>query len=119
MDATCHSRGEIRVIELLPGGQLDGETAALEVIQLCAEFQAERVLIPAGGLGEAFFNLRSGAAGDVLRKFSMYRVTAAAVASPEEIGQGKFYEFALETNRGSTFRLYSTREAALDWLLAA
>ncbi len=115
LQARWHDRGDLRVIELV-AGTLDSEAAALEALQLCAEAQTDRVLIPGERLTAAFFDLRTGTAGDILRKFSTYRVAAAAVVSADQIGRGKFYEFTLETNRGRSFRVFDSKEAALEWL---
>jgi hypothetical protein len=34
----------------------------------------------------------------------------------ELIGTGRFYEFVLETNRRNDFRIFSSREDAIQWL---
>ena len=89
---------------------------ALDLVAACGEYEVSRVLIPEGCLGEDFYNLKTGLVGEVLLKFSNYRIKAAAVISPELLGKGKFYEFALETNRGRDFRIFSDQQKAVEWL---
>lgn len=105
-------------IVCLPGdGLLTSEQDALELVAACGETQTNRLLLSDGCLSPAFFDLRSGLAGAVLLKFSNYRIRAAAVI-PDKVAQsGRFGEFVRETNRGSQFRVYPTREEAAAWLL--
>jgi hypothetical protein len=75
------------------------------------------VLIPAEHFPPAFFDLRTGFAGELLQKLENYGVRVAAVF-PSEHGYGeRFREFLGEARRrGSTFRVFSTRDDAERWL---
>lgn len=107
-----------RIIECLPGDRLlSSEQDALELVGACGEAQSNRLLLSDGCLSPAFFNLRSGLAGEVLLKLSNYRIHAAAVVPSDLVNTGRFGEFVCETNRGSQFRVYPTREEAVDWLV--
>lgn len=90
---------------------------ALDLVGGCGESGVSRLLIPEGCLSDEFYNLKSGLAGEVLLKFSNYRIKAAAVLPPGRVGNGKFYEFALETNRGRDFRIFSDQQKAVEWLI--
>ncbi len=104
-------------LNLLPGdGLLDSEASALDVVAACDEVGTERLLLHAENLPEAFYNLRTRLAGDILLKFSNYHIRVAAVLKPELVGQGRFQEMVLETNRGRNFRVFYEREAAEKWL---
>lgn len=104
-------------IETLPGsGMLASEADALDLIAACGDQQTGFLLINQENIPDAFYDLRTGLAGSVLLKFSMYRITAAAVVDPVLSNQGKFYDFALETNRHNAFRVFISREDALTWL---
>jgi hypothetical protein len=75
------------------------------------------VLILAEHFPPAFFDLRTGFAGELLQKLENYGVRVAAVF-PSEDGYGeRFREFLGEARRrGSTFRVFSTRDDAERWL---
>jgi hypothetical protein len=109
--------GMIWIEVVADGGRLIGEQDALELVGACGEAHTQRLLLAENCLSEEFYNLRSGLAGQVLLKFSNYRIVAAAVIPEEISSQGRFGEFVMETNRGRQFRVFPTREAALAWLL--
>lgn len=104
-------------VELLPGAKLASEQDAVDTVGLCGEEGTQLLLIHEMNLSEDFFDLKTGLAGAVLLKWSNYFVRAAAVISPERVGSGKFYEFAIETNRGRQFFIASEHQSAEDWLL--
>jgi PadR family transcriptional regulator, regulatory protein AphA len=102
----------------LPNDGLQSERDALDLLSICGEFEVHNLLLEAGSLGETFTNLRSGVAGDVLLKFVNYYMRVAAVMTPEEVGDGRFSEFASETNKGAHFRIFYKRTDAEAWLLS-
>ena len=107
-------------LECQPGEtRLAGERQALELVAACLENGTDRLMLHAGNLTDDFYRLRTGVAGDILQKFSTYRIRVAAVLTPERVGQGRFYEMALEANRGSKFHVFYDREAAEGWLTSA
>jgi PadR family transcriptional regulator AphA len=117
MNAILIEHNGKKIVECLPdGGLLDSDSSALELVAACGEHQTHRLLLPAGSLSPDFFHLRSGVAGAVLLKFSNYRIHAAAVIDPQQVGEGKFKDWVLETNRGRDFRVFFERQAAADWL---
>jgi hypothetical protein len=85
-------------------------------VGICGEESTHRVLLHSANLPGDFFKLSTGVAGNILLKFVNYSIRAAAVLAPEQVNQGKFYEFALETNRGNQFRIFSNRQEAEEWL---
>jgi len=91
------------------------ERSAVDLIGFCGEHETERLLMYAGNVPEAFFDLKSGLAGAVLQKLTNYHMKVALVVTPERI-QGRFAEFSRETNRGNQFRTFLNREDALSWL---
>ena len=117
METQLFEIGTNTCIETLPGsGMLASEADALDLVAACGEYQSGYLLINQENIPDAFYDLRTGLAGSVLLKFSMYRITAAAVVDPVLSNRGKFYDFALETNRHNAFRVFLSREDALTWL---
>ena len=117
---------EVRLIQ--KGGhrfvEIDGGTAVVEdekdvvdLIGVCAEFNADRIMLHGRVLSERFFDLKTGQAGMVLQKLVNYRLRSAAVLSRDRI-QGKFGEFVVETNHGDHFRVFFDRPEAEAWLMA-
>lgn len=110
--------GKYICVETLPGsGFIAEEADVLDLVAACGEHQADRLLINQENIPDAFYDLRTGLAGRVLLKLTIYRIKAAAVVDSGLSKKGKFFDFALETNRGNLFRVFQTREEAVDWLL--
>lgn len=117
MNFTLIQRNNTNIAVCMPdGNQISSEADALEAVAACGEFGTDRLLIPGESLSGTFFDLKSGLAGVVLLKFSNYFIKAAVVIPAEKVGQGKFYEFVLETNRGNEFRVFQDKGKAMDWL---
>lgn len=106
------------ILELAGSAFLKSEQDAVDLAGACGETGTDLLLLREGNLSSDFFDLRTGLAGAVLLKWSNYRIRAAAVVSPERIGEGKFAEFVLETNRGQQFTVTSDVESAVRWLLS-
>jgi len=106
-------------IECLPDSELlDSENRALDLVAACGEASTTNLMIHAANLTPDFYQLKTGLAGNILLKFSNYHLRVAAVLTEELVNQGRFREMALETNRGSHFRIFYNPQAAEDWLLA-
>jgi hypothetical protein len=95
---------------------LRNERDALDLVAACGENGTPLLLLHAANLAPAFFDLSTRVAGEILLKFTNYRIRAAAVLTPELATRGKFGEFVLETNRGRDFRVFYTRDDAITWL---
>lgn len=82
----------------------------------CIEQGAPALLLDAGALPAAFFDLRSGVAGDVVQKLVNYGIRMAAVVPDLGAQSARFQEFAREANTGRQFRFFVTPGEAIDWL---
>jgi len=116
MEYSTRQIGSQKYIDCSENCPIEDERTALDIVGICGEEGTDRVLLHSGNLPADFFRLSSGLAGNILLKFSNYWIKAAAVLTPVQVGQGKFYEFALETNRGNQFRIFYTRQEAEEWL---
>jgi len=96
---------------------ISGEPEALDLVGACGGELVDTVLIYSDNLPPEFFELKSGLAGRIMLKFSNYRIRVAAVIPNDQISQGHFEEMVSETNRGNQFRVFPTREAAMDWIV--
>jgi hypothetical protein len=117
MDYVVKQIGQRKYIDCLENCQIENEQAALDIVGICMGEGADRVMLHAGNLPAEFYNLSTRLAGNVLLKFSNYSIIAAVVLAPELVNQGKFYEFALETNRGNQFRIFYNPQQAEEWLI--
>ncbi len=105
-------------LECLPSyPKLAAGDDALDLIVACGQNNTNKLMLQAENFTPDFFRLRTGVAGDILQKFSTYRIQVAAVLSPELVNQGRFREMVLEANRGNQFRVFYNRESAEQWLV--
>lgn len=113
-----HILNDVSVLEVksLAPDRILNERDAVELVGMCGENNTNRMLLYAADLSPDFFDLSTRLAGDILLKFSTYRIRVALVAGPELTNRGKFLDFMVETNRGRDFRIFSERQPALDWL---
>lgn len=96
---------------------LSTENDALDLISLCWEHEANFVMIHYAALSEDFFKLKTRVAGNIIQKFINYGIRAVAIIPQEIIQKGRFKEMAMETNKGTHFRMYGSKEDAEKWLM--
>jgi uncharacterized protein DUF4180 len=76
------------------------------------------LLITEGDLGDEFFDLRSGLAGELFQKIMNYRLRLAIVLSnPETYGE-RFNELVYEHKSHGMIRFFQSEDEAKKWLLA-
>ncbi|MDY7233053.1 DUF4180 domain-containing protein [Hyalangium rubrum] len=81
-------------------------------------FGAEGIIFLEGDLGPEFFVLRNGLAGEVLQKFSNYRLRVAIVLPNPEVHGDRVKELAYEHRSHNMIRFVRSREEAETWLRA-
>jgi PadR family transcriptional regulator, regulatory protein AphA len=91
-----------------------GDPAAAVV--RCIEHGSRALLFDAEALPDAFFDLSTGVAGELVQKLVNYHVRMAAVVPDLAARSARFREFAREANAGRQFRFFETREDAVAWL---
>ena len=109
--------GGVRVVEWLE--PIETSSDALALVAACFEHDAHAVLLEAGVLPPAFFELRTGFAGDFLQKLENYQLRLAAVFPADRAYAERFREFLAEAKRGSRFRSFEGRAEAEAWLAGA
>lgn len=119
MNYNVINTGDKRYIECVSSEvKLNTEQDALDLIVASIENDTSLLMLHEEVLSEDFFNLSTRVAGAILQKLVNYNVTTAAVISDEAVSGGRFREMALESNKGSHFRIFSTREEAESWLVS-
>ncbi|MFY0530193.1 DUF4180 domain-containing protein [Archangium gephyra] len=101
----------VRILELSPEGPRVRDAA--ELLSLAWEHEATLVAIPAERLGEAFFKLATGVAGELAQKFVNYRMRLAILGdiSAQVANSKALHSFVYESNRGASLWFVKDREA--------
>lgn len=76
----------------------------------------ESIVLPEKVLSAAFFDLRTGMAGELLQKFSNYRIRLAIVGDFSKYESKSLHQFILESNKGKQVCFVETVQEALDRL---
>ena len=74
------------------------------------------LLLDESQLGEQFFDLSSGLAGEVLQKFTNYRVRLAIVIADANAYGARFSELVYEHRAHNAVRFFDSVQRARQWL---
>jgi Domain of unknown function (DUF4180) len=116
-ETTIHESRIGRILEYpVDGSPLGNVSAALEIISDARSQWAEIVAIPVERLGDEFFNLRNGIAGEALQKFVTYHLRVAIVGDILRLSSASkaMHDFVVECNRGTTVWFVGSLEQLMD-----
>lgn len=109
-------------IAVVSGDQAEITTpqAALD-LAMTVKYQsgAERIALDKRVLGEDFFILSTGTAGEILQKFVNYHVRAAVFGDYSHYTSKPLRDFIYESNQGKHFFFAASKEEALERLARA
>lgn len=114
MEVRLLERDGARIVECVSAIRRSQD--ALELIAAGFEQGSTRLLLESDRLPAAFFELRSGFAGEFLQKLQNYRMRLACVLPAEDAHGERFREFLSEARRGRSFRAFASRADAEAWL---
>jgi hypothetical protein len=75
-----------------------------------------RLIIHSSDLSPLFFDLRSGLAGEILQKFSNYRMRLAIVGDFSHLDSKSWRDFIRESNRGKAVSFVNSFDEAISAL---
>lgn len=76
----------------------------------------DKIIIPAQSITPDFFDLKTGIAGEILQKFSNYRVQLVIVGDFTKYPGQRIQEFIYESNKGRQVNFLGTVEEAVERL---
>jgi len=113
MPASAYDLHGTRVFECAAeGAELRTARDVTDLLSETWQHSATLVVIPVSRLGDDFFRLRTGIAGEVLQKFVQYRMRVAILGDVLEYVEAStaFRDFVVESNRGNHIWFVSSRE---------
>jgi hypothetical protein len=131
MEFTFHVESDTRIAELSNVGPLASNDEPMasnagplvstvdDALDLLgnADYQgARRIVIHQSQLHPDFFELKSGLAGDILQKFSNYRMQLAIVGDFHNISSKSLRDFIYESNKQGRIFFVGTLQDALEKL---
>jgi hypothetical protein len=113
MSETLFPMHGFRVLMCRPDGEvIQGEPAAVDLVGEAPGQRAEVVVIPTERLDDAFFRLRTLIAGDIMQKFTTYRLLLVIMGdiSRHMAASSALRDFVHETNQGDHVWFLSSLE---------
>ncbi len=74
----------------------------------------DKIIVHSKNITPLFFDLSNGLAGEILQKFSNYRVKLAIVGNFGELSSKSLRDFIYESNQGKTVNFVSSAAEALE-----
>ena len=99
---------------------LSAASAASALVEAAMNEGARVVVVPVEHLGDAFFQLRTGLAGEIVQKLVQYRMKLAVVGDVSHYVAASmaFRDLVIESERGSDFIFVSDMDALAARLAA-
>jgi len=85
----------------------------LDIIGEVGIKECSRVIIHSESFSKDFFDLRSGLAGEILQKFSNYRMKLAIIGDFSDLKSRSWRDFIRESNRGRKVNFVKSVEEAI------
>lgn len=99
-------------------GRIATGADALDLLAALYEYEASCIILAETHLAPAFYDLRTGLAGEILQKFVNYNVRVAIVGDFAAYSSKSLQSFIVESNRGRRLFFCANRSEALDRLSA-
>ncbi|WP_413291275.1 DUF4180 domain-containing protein [Bdellovibrio sp. HCB337] len=119
MQTVLHQQGDQRIIELISDEVLI-KTAqdALDLLYNLPDPEDRKIILHKENISPAFFDLKTGIAGDILQKFVNYKIQFAVVGDFQNIKSDSLRAFLIESNRGRHAFFVEDLESAKQKLFA-
>ena len=106
------------IAELRPGAVTIGSADEIvDILGNASYVNCTKVIIHSDSFESGFFDLRTGLAGEILQKFSNYRMRLAIVGDFSHLKSRSWRNFIRESNRGKTVCFMPTVQGAISALI--
>mgnify|MGYP001764939981 CR=1 FL=1 len=114
-----HPHGSIgKIAELRPGVTIiSSADDIVEILGNASYVNCTNVIIHSDSFAAGFFDLRTGLAGEILQKFSNYRMRLAIVGDFSHLKSRNWRDFIRESTRGKMVCFIPTLEEAISALM--
>jgi len=107
----------VKIAEVKSAGTVIGQTQdALDLMANADYLGARKIMIREEQLDPAFFDLKTGMAGEILQKFTTYHVELAIIGDFSKYPGKSIRDFIFESNRYGKINFVSSREEAIKKL---
>lgn len=115
MTTEIHQNGAIKIAEIIAEEILISN--AEEGLQLMVDLyyqDCDKIIIREKNISPDFFDLKTGLAGEILQKFSNYRVQLAIIGDFSKYSSKSLEDFIYESNKGRQVNFLGSLEQAIE-----
>jgi hypothetical protein len=117
MNILIHETAQGKIAEIQSEGVTIKDTDdALDQMAESRYLDAGKMIIYENQISPAFFDLKTRFAGEILQKFSNYRMQVAIIGDFSKYTSKSFQDFIRECNKGNRIFFLESRKAALSKL---
>jgi hypothetical protein len=115
MEAIIHKIHDTEIVEILSDKIIIQKAEDALSIMGDYYFQGfDHLIFHQNGITDDFFDLKNGLAGEILQKFSTYRMKLAIVGDFSRFTSKSVYEFIFESNKGKQIIFVDSVASAID-----
>ncbi|HEX2969733.1 MAG TPA: DUF4180 domain-containing protein [Bacteroidales bacterium] len=111
-----HAVNSLTIAEVVDPEEISGPGEILDLMADARYNGSDRMIFHSKDLNPGFFELKTGIAGEILQKFSNYRMKLSIVGDFSEIKSKSLNDFIRESNRTGIITFVATMEEALERL---
>ncbi|RYZ95444.1 MAG: DUF4180 domain-containing protein [Sphingobacteriaceae bacterium] len=117
MDIKTHTINDINIAEIIADDiVINTAEDGLDLLGNVYYQGFDRMIIHEDNITPKFFDLKNGIAGEILQKFSNYRMRLAIVVDTTKFTSKSLNDFIYESNNGKTVNFISSMDEALKVL---
>lgn len=117
MDFEIIELDQMKIARVKEGCKINTVQDSLDLMGNADYLGARQVIVDEKNLDPAFFDLRTGLAGEILQKYSNYRMKLAIIGEFTKFGSNALNAFIIECNRGNCIFFAADFDEALDRLI--
>jgi hypothetical protein len=122
-EKTCKMEIESHVIANIKIAEVNSEDLIINSVEDGSDLLGnlyysdyDRIIIHEKNINSAFFDLKTGFAGEILQKFSNFRVRLVVIGNFDKYESASLKQFILESNKGKQVNFLSSLSEALKQL---
>lgn len=118
MNITIHKAGDVQIAEVMaPGILVNTPEEALQlIVDLYYQEDISKIIIHERNMIPAFFDLKTGVAGEILQKFSNYKAQLVIIGEFSKFPGKSLKDFIYESNKGKLINFLDSLELAIERL---
>lgn len=118
MNITAHEINSVRIAEITSGDVIISSAEdGLELLGNLYYQDFDRIILHEQNITPEFFDLKNGIAGEILQKFSNYRVRLAIVGDFSKYTSKSITDFIYESNQRGAINFVNSVEKATERLM--